>query len=406
VVIDKALLKRLVSYETEFTHRNADHIAFFSGNLLGVDKVRFKPSDWANWFDDVLKIDDTDLRQAIHSLPTVNKDFVVSSDVMNISCMWLIHAFYNSNLSKEDKHLGMLSAALVFHYKVLSSKLAHDFPFPANREVATAVYAALSKKYALKQYGSWGALLRARCEDLIAERQLHWKTIQTFSPDAKVLYMVTDTQGRIRDVVKKLWEVLEKVRSSDAKIISTSGTVTVDGETKVGDLTRHLISYKHYIQGIISTESSFIKEELIEVTANTMHTMNPDHLTTVLHWIAKNVTSSQYGNDIEKLIDETMVHAFGVLSEDAHKYHRAFDLPFVISKLRGIYMSSRSTDEYLLALRALADKLIRIPLNGKSASAQASVRTGLLIYIVLRALTRNYYTTQSTLGHRPSPLAA
>lgn len=391
--IDRALLKRLQAYETEFTHRNNDHIAFFSGNLLGVDKVRFKTTDWANWFDDIIQLDDTELRQAVHALPSVNKDFVVSSDVMNISCMWLIHAFENSDLSPKEKHDGMMAAALVFHYKVLSSKLAHDFPFAANKEIAITVYAQLTKKFALKQHGSWGALLRARCEDLIRKGTLHWKTIENFGPDAAVLYMVTDTQGRIRDVVKKLWEVLDKVRASDSKIVTVSSTITVDGEAKVGDLNRHLVDYKHYIHGIVGTPTTFIKEELIDVVGNAMHTMNPEFLQEALVWISTNYHDSLHEDKVHELVEETMLHAFGVLALDDHHYKRSFDLVFIIDRLRGVYMSSRSTDPYLVKLRAIGDELVRVPLRGRSTSAQISTRTGLLLYIVLRALTRNYYTT-------------
>lgn len=393
VVIDAALVKRLQRFVTEFTHRNPDHLDFFSGNLLGVEKVRFKPSDWENFFDVVVKVDDTELRTALMMLPVFEPYGIVGRDVMNITCMWLIHAIENSKLSPELKHQGMMCSALIFNYKVLTSKLANDFKFPADRETAIAVYAELNKKYSLKKHGSWSALLDARAEDIIKEGGLHWPTIQTFTPDAGtpgVLYMVTDSQGRIRDLIKTLWEVLERVRKSDAKIVTTGSHITIDGVMEVGDMTRHLLTYKHYIHSVAGTRDSFIKEDLVDVISMAMHTMNPDYFVQTL----EHISDQYHGRDAERyetLFDEVMIHAFTFLSKEKQQRNRGFDLANTIVKLRGIYMAARSTDPYMLELRRLADEIVGESLRGRAASAQASVRTGVLLYIVLRALTRSYY---------------
>lgn len=394
VNVNQGLVDRLSRFETEFTHRNKEHIDFFSGNLLGVEKVRFLPSDYARFFDEVVRTDDTELQRALHALPSINTDWVVSSDVFNITSMWLIHVIHvigqDKKLSKESRHRGMLAAALIFNYKVLTSKLAHDFKFPADRETAIAVYAALNKKYSLKKHGSWSALLVARAEDMIVERGLHWDTINNFRPDKKVLYMITDSQGRIRDIVKTLWDVLNTIRASDAKIVTTSSMVTIDGESEMGDLNRKLVSYKTYLHSVAGSESSFIKPELIAVIASAMRTMNPDYFLDTLRHISKGyagVNNEKY----EKLIDETMIHAFDFLSREQREKRKQIDLTNVVVKLRGQYQAARTTDPDMLNLRSLADEIVAIPLGRRSSSAQAAVRTGVLLYIVLRALTRNYY---------------
>lgn len=394
VKVNQGLVDRLSRFETEFTHRNKEHIDFFGGNLLGVEKVRFLPSDYARFFDEVVRTDDTELQRALHALPSINADWVVSSDVFNITSMWLIHVIHvigqDTSMSKETRHKGMLAAALIFNYKVLTSKLAHDFKFPADRDTAIAVYAALNKKYSLKRYGSWGALLLARAEDMIVENGLHWRTIQEFRPDKKVLYMITDSQGRIRDIVKTLWDVLSAIRASDAKIITTSSMVTIDGESEMGDLNRKIVAYKNYIHSIAGTETSFIKPELVMVVSGFMRTMNPDYFLEALKHICKGYSGLNNAK-YELLIDETMIHAFDHLAREQRERHRTINLESVVVKLRGQYQAAKTTDPDMLNLRKLADEIVAIPLGRRSASAQAAVRTGIMIYIVLRALTRNYY---------------
>src|SRR5690606_16040062 len=197
--IDKALIKRIHEYEREFVNRNDDHIQFFGGNLLGVERPRFKSSDWNNWFDNVLMIDDVALRSDLHSLPTIDPSFVVTSDVMYLSCVWLVHAIFNSNLSANDKQQGMIDTLLIFQYKAITSKIAHDFKYSVNREVALATYAALSKKFYIKKYGTWGKVLLARAEDIISRNSIHYQAIKYFDKDKKITDMVSDVQGRVRE---------------------------------------------------------------------------------------------------------------------------------------------------------------------------------------------------------------
>jgi hypothetical protein len=47
--IDATLAKAIIQYETRFVTKNADHIAFFGGHLLGVNPVKFLPSDQNTW---------------------------------------------------------------------------------------------------------------------------------------------------------------------------------------------------------------------------------------------------------------------------------------------------------------------------------------------------------------------
>lgn len=387
--IDKALIERLRNYEKEFTHRNEDHIKFFGGNLLGVERVRFLPRDWENWFDNVLKIDDVELERDLHSLPTINPEHVVASDVMNLSCVWLVHAIYKSNLSQSLKEEGMVNALLIFHYKVLTSKLARDFKFPANEDFMATVYASLSKKFHIKQHGYWGALLRAKVLDVLSKSSIHLKTIEMFDNDKNILYMVTDMQTRMRQIISNHWDVINKIKESDKLIVTTAATYETDEGLSVKDLQRSIVAYKNYIHTVAGEPSNFVKDDLVKIVVAAMHTMTESFLRDSLVYISENYQLDS--GDIEQMIDDVIVHAFDFLHQEYKGNLTTPDLAFIISKLRGIYMSSRSTDPALLKLRVLIDKVIMRKLKGRSAAAIAAVRVGVALYIVLRALTKKHY---------------
>jgi len=389
--IDKDLIKRIHDFEREFVNRNDEHIGFFGGNLLGVDRPRFKPADWNNWFDDIVGLDDVELRNLLGNLPSTVATATVINDVMNISCMWLVHAIYNSNLSSEDKHRGMIDTLLIFQYKIITSKIANDFKYAANKEMAMAAYASLSKKYSLKQHGNWGKVLLARAEEIISPNSIHLKTIQKFDNDKKVQYFISDCQGRVRDLIKNQWTAINEVKANEVRIVSQGNTIAVDGEEVLRDLKRSLITYRNYIHTVSYNTDDFIKAQVFDVVCNVMITMSPQFLDKTLRYVVEHVRKDTTGL-IDRLLNETMIHAFDVLHKEKEGRVKNIDLGTLVLKLKGVYMSSRSTDPTLLELREDADKVAALALKTKNASALAAVRTGLLLYIVTRAFAMNHYS--------------
>jgi hypothetical protein len=390
VAIDAKLLKRVHAYKASFANRNEDHVRFFGGNLLGVYPIRFKTSDRIEWIDDVLSINDDVIRDRIIALPTVDESWVRGTDVMNLSCVYLVHAIYTSRLSAKDKDQGMMDVLMVFHYKLLTSLMAHFFKYPADEGVALAVYAALSKKFALKQYGNWQAMLEARCRDIIDSNSIHLRTIQRFDDDAAIQYMITDIQGRLRGIIKKLWIVFDTVRAQDARILSVGGTIELDGKQVVRDMARNYVPYKRYLHEIAGDRTRFIKPELIQVIGNAMHTMPDKLLADTLEYVCANYKSAS-GKDIETLLDETLLHAFEYLHHDDSSFIRSNDLTTLITKLRAVYMSSRSTDPSLMKMRDLSERIVRKAIKSKNPSTIAAVRTGLMLFITTRTFAMRHY---------------
>jgi hypothetical protein len=87
-----------------------------------------------------------------------------------------------------------------------------------------------------------------------------------------------------------------------------------------------------------------------------------------------------------------MTHSFGYLKDHKNLLKESNDLAGLVSNMRGVYMSSRSTDRDLLEIRKLAEKVVAKATGLKNDNIIASVRTGLLLYLVLRAYTLHHYS--------------
>lgn len=392
--INRDFIKKVIQLESGFVNKKHEHVQFFGGALTGVEVVRFTEDDRNKLFIDILQVNDLDLQERVHKMPAIDTSWIVSSDIFNISCVWLIHAIYNSQYLDDDtKYEGMIRVCMYLQYKFLTSRLFRHFKYPADPEIAAATYASLSYKYALKVHGSWGAALRARADAVINEKSIWRDVVTKMNDDNRVVQMLNDVQGRIRDMAKNIASVHYEMANRGVKIMRSSSLVETDGEMIFKDKSKSMGNYLRYINTVITDKNSFIRQELIDVVASVMPTMSPNNLLKVLEWSSLNHRHLA-DNQVEKAVELIMEHIFEYLTSNKSTVKNKNDLTGLLSKIRGIYMSSRSSDVKLLKIREVTEKIVRSSTKIKDSSAIAATRTGFMLYIVLRAFTMQHYANQ------------
>lgn len=395
--VDMRFFKKVCEMEANFVNKKQEHMEFFGGNLLGVQKVRFTSDDRDRLFDELLNADDRALQERLYALKTpsgqvvIHQEWKISSDVFNLSVVWLLHAIHTSPyLDEEHKQEAKVRLCLYMLYKFTTSWIAHSFRYPADPEIAAAAYAQLSMKFILKQTGNWAACLRVLATNAVAGDGIHARVVARMDDDLTVINMLNDVQGRIRDMLKNVMGVLVTTAAQGIRIASNSATVETDGEMILKDTTRSLSNYTRYVKGVVSDHNTFIRQELVDVIAKIMHTMPEKLLLTTLRWMSDNYARTVDGI-VEACITRTMEHAFEYLSANRATVSAKGDIAGLISKLRGSYMSSRSTEQNLLEIRELVEKMVTLATKSKNESVVSSTRTGVMLYIVLRALTMKHY---------------
>ena len=391
-VIDIRLFKELKEFKVRFISKNDDHTKFFGGNLLGVNPVKFTPVDKNELLDAILNVNEDDIKEGARRLPSMkNEDWVRYTDPVNLSLLYLLHRVMNMPTDKTfSDHLKeevLIDILLILQFKFISSVLSHYFKYPADEATALATYAILSKKYSIKQYGTWLNVLTARANDVISEQSIHNTTIKRFDDDDAIFYMISDIQGRIKEMVKKICEVFYEVRANEARILTTGTMIELNGKLVVRDITNEYNSSRRYIDEVVKERNRFIKPDLIKVIASGMHTMPEEVLFNTLTYIVDNYKDER----VDALLYETLMHAFEVFNSDRRARHDLNNIVETISRLRALYMASRSSDPSILKMRELGESLVLSAVTGRSAAVVASTRTGLMLYIVLRTLAKNHY---------------
>ena len=391
VVIDQKLIDRIHHFERAFVNRNEDHIAFFGSPLMGVHPMRFRPTDRVAWFNDVLDINELDLIDGIQALNSIPVEWKRANDVMNHSCIWLVYVILKEkHLTPQQKEQGAIDTLLVLLYKFLGSLMAHNFVYPADESAMLAAYARLSRRFAIKIAGSWGALLRQRAEEQLQTTSIHRRAYTTMESDAGVINMISDMQSRLRELVKSYNKVFYEVRAQGDRISTERSVIEMDGTAILQDRSRQYSTYIRYAHSLMADKQSFIRHDLIKVVCDAMHTMSPRFFVETLEWMCLN-HRVKGGSEVEPLIDETLLFAFDLIERERETLGPRTGLMPLIIRLRALYMASRMSDSHLIKTKQLSETVVEKAIASRNPSVVASVRTGIQLYVVLRTFAMHYY---------------
>lgn len=390
VKFDQKLINQLYRFQVGFVSKNEEHMAFFGGKLLGVQVVRFTQQDQDNFFD-ILNIDSDVIRASISSdVVDIKENWKVANDVLSMTCFYLIYRFLNSPfLDQKKREDGAKQCALIFNYRWICAFIRDYFKFPADPKLAQTTYVNLSNRFLIKKLGSWQEVISYRSEEIIHGEGIHRETLLKFNNDVAIVYAVNDSEGRIRDMIKNIYAEMVRTQHSGERIgISTGTIVDADGQEVIKDRIHGLENYTSYILNVLPDRSSFIKHELVSVVCKVMDTMQERGFVRVLDWMSENAHKEP---EVEAIVKKVLIHSFNYLLENGQVLKNTRDLGGLLGKLKGIYVSSRTTDEDLLSLRVLGSDMIAKGIGKTNEQTVAAIRTGVFLYICLRTYTKHHY---------------
>lgn len=384
---DAKLAKALYQYQIGYVNRNQEHLEFFGSNLLGVHVIRFKDSDLAEFYNNVVDVDYHRLTTDIRKVPTIDHNFKVAGDVFNLTMMYVVHRCLTSEaLSEQQKHRAAYDSGLIFFYRCIAAIQSYNFRYPADPKISQMAYANLSNKFLIKKLGSWHKVMDYRSEDLVSKQGLHYKNLVKFEDDEQIVYAISDSQGRIRDLYKNYYAEFARVHSEGSNIGVTSGTwIDAEGEETVKEKTKSTEAYVSYMRQAIVDKQTFVKDDLVslivKINSNTSFRM----VKHTLVWLCDHYTDSKQFKQIDEFVSTTVVQSLYLIQNHMDVKHLR-DYPHILMTLKNLYLSTRTTDPEIEKIRKIGFDLVRKANGRVSDSLTLSTRTSVILYLTMRAL--------------------
>lgn len=384
LVIDNNWVKSLKRYVYGFRNKNVEHSEFFGSPLLGTHRIVYKTSDRKDWFNDIISIDDVRLRDELIKCKWINKDFHVSSDPFNLSIVYLMHRVQISSISKDLKEEALLNLVSMFHYRAMTSIMNHYYAYLVRKPVAEAAYNALSLKFDIKRYGSWTKLFQARGEFIIDPKTgIHYSTFTNMDDDKKIVYMVNDMESRLKGVINDYTKVLYDIKDKVDIVSLDDGKVMLDDELVVKDIQKTVSKRITYIETILNNQNSFYNETLVDFAIKGMDRTPEDKFKQIIKDFPEQYRNKK-GERYRVFVMDTLTHLFEYLAANEIK---DTDIRNVMIKMKGAYTSNKSTNPLLYKIRDEGDWIAKTMTGIRTRSTVSSMRTSLMLYIILRVLT-------------------
>ena len=264
--VSKQMVDQLVRVCTMFEVRG-QHAEALNSAHVGVYPCHFLHSDVDSVFD-VFGVNRSLFEQAIKQYPGIPKEFKVASDSFNIFIVWMTHLIIKSSLPENIKKIGRITLFKMMHYRFYTSVVNHNFPHGASAEVMQYVVDGLNAKFDIKNPDTptWKLVIEKKSDELTSRSSIHYRTLETFIPDKKVTYVITDTQTRIRStLINTVIQPYYKAKELNNKIGTYTNIQDINGERFIRDVAA---IYDSMITGVCNQAANinkFINNEYIKV---------------------------------------------------------------------------------------------------------------------------------------------
>lgn len=386
IKFDEALAKSLYKFRVNYMSANKDHMEFFGGNLLGVNIVRFKDSDVNNFFA-LFDLEYKEVVDQVRRVTTIDHSLKVGSDVFNLTVIYVIHRFLNSPVNQITRQKACYDTAMIFFCRCCAALICANFTYPADPKVAQLAYANLSQKYLIKRLGSWNKVLDYRTLALLDKKESpHTRTLQFFDEDPKIQYVISDSQGRIREMFKGYYsEFMIVHQQGDSLTIQKSFVTGAEGEDVLREKTMGPENYIYFIREIIPDRDTFIRGDILQIVSRNNSNTSLRAVTSTLEWLVDGSMDPKRHKQVDDFVCRVLVLMAHFMQYNIEA-NRHRDLAYVLSTLKNLFLSTRSVDPDLIKVREMGEKIVTEAQGKMSTSLMMATRTAVIIYICARAL--------------------
>lgn len=368
-----------------------------NSQMIGVHPIAFTDSDRSALFH-VFGVTSDAVAAAVRDIPSIQKEWKVASDPFNVLCEWVMHLAFIYIRQDRVRHKFLMNVAKYLHYRFFTSLVNNTFPHRAVEGTMIAAVNSLSRKFDLVVQGTWRRTIEARCEDLIAQSSIHYRVLQTGSPDKDFIYFLTDTQSRMRDKIKNIGDVYYDFHRNEIAV-NTVSSVGVDSEGE-----KILIHRTSVFDSVITNMCadvmnvvSFVDMPTVKLITGMGGAVSPDLLKAVLLELSETASSQA----AEGTIDQVRKTRNGVtyvgmralikkLLQTSYSYCITTGVPMskrseIYKALKNAYSSSRISDPDIQAVRVSMGEFVNGLGKTKREATLSALRICVILYIVVRS---------------------
>lgn len=394
VKFDVSLYKKIMHKNITFITRNDDHKNFFGGQIVGCYPIYYSLSDQEGFFSDLFNVSFDEANTVTRSITTINQTFKISSDPINLTVMYVAYRFFsNSALSQGDREKFALSILDYFNYRTIAVLISNYFTYPISENKAISLFERMSNRYIIKSVKNWREYGQYRSSKFI--ELWDGKIFKTFKDDKELVDGINDLYRRTKDMLLNIYGEFIEMHNNETALGSRKTSVTdIDGKDILADRTNTPETYYSYLVSTMVDSNSFIKEEVVETTATIIKTVEYDDFKKFLIDML-DYMHGKHGNhkEICDFAHDVISSAIEYLMENDYIIRENHNLLYIMEKVSSNILYARGEDLTVNDIKDRGELIVqKITKLHKGHKKIYSIRNAFYVYIVLRALSKKYYS--------------
>ncbi len=383
-------------YVREFELRPS-HIETLNTALLGNSKMYFLPKDSEALFN-IFNIDIKKFQSIVHTASSIDTTRRVTSDPFNLFIVWLCHQTRMSKLPNKNKTELQVLLIKMLHYKFFTSTVNHMLPHGADEGTMRYTIDHLSNKHYIKQHktSTWGSVIAYRARNVVDDKSIHYHHLQSFHPDEKILFVITDIHSRIR---RQLISIIMKFHSDKEKgnsVISSAMVGEIGGDKVIREISSSLDTMAMKVCNSCLNLNEFIDHEMLNIAIVLTKNVKSDVLSSFLTQFSDLAVRQQKKGDAELTKgrgDNELLLGYRILVTNIiQKTYRECILDKevdvskklgILNKTRDLYRSSRIQNRDILIIKNSVEALVNKYSKSSRSSTNASLRISFITYFIL-----------------------
>ena len=385
-------------YETRGSHSLA-----LNTSSLAVHQMLFLDVDNKNLFD-LFNIDRKEFKSALGVVPGIDfKKRIVISDPYNNLTVYLCHRVLNSNLDIKLKNQCFIDLMKMLHYKFFTSFVNYMMPFGANEATMKASIEKLTNKSDIIKHGTWKKVIEHRCENILFgkidtdedRKSIHIDGIRAYDNDDKIFYTLSDTQTRLRNKLKLIFNEYHKNHQIQETIDSYSLTSEIDGKKNIND-TFTLESMITSVSNQVLNTNTFVDNNLIQLICSMFSNLKMDMFRAVLIKFSEIALIQSKSGKLDYVVydkDREMYIGTRILIANLIQKTYRFCIKNnanmknkkdILIKTKNLYSASRINDPEILDIKdSVHNLVIQIGETRRDATI-VSIKIAFILYIMIK----------------------
>jgi len=298
-----------------------EHPLALNTPLLGINKLHFTHLDQEALFE-IFDYNKQMVTDVIKDIPSINKDWVVTSDAYNLFLLWVTYIIRISKKSLKDREKCIFSLFNMLQYKFFSSFINANYPYTPDEEIMRFTIENLTNKFDIVKYGTWRKVIFSRSEYFLNKSSIHYKTLRNFNNDKDILYVLSDIQTRVRSQIVNINILFYKNKEANNVIKSYSPIKDIDGLKIIKDIkgTTDIVNYNMRMQ--ILNEDIFINDSYLKLMNSLYKNIKISIIEGFLRYVCKLAKEQDNDKNLIKIKEEKDFNFYDDINSLAYKIIR------------------------------------------------------------------------------------